>query len=344
METLILLAALASAATTQAPVEESSAARGERLYARTCAVCHGPKGEGYKADNAPAIGAPGYLASVTDSFLHRAIAEGRPGTTMSAWSAARTGPLSTQDIEAVLSYLRTFDTAEHPVLDESALSGDSLRGKTLFAANCQKCHGSEGRGGDAVAIGGPELLADSSNGMLRHAIKEGRGKFMPSFAGELKPQGVEDVVAFLRVLQSSHTAKEPQLASPAPPLPLGGCPKTGPEPVGFSTFPAVVSVELVKSQFNLGAKMCLLDSRAQSDYLTEHIKGAVSVPFYDPEPYLAALPKDTWLVCYCACPHAESMHLAKKLIGAGFTKVTVLDEGILHWKGKKYPVRRGPDP
>jgi cytochrome c oxidase cbb3-type subunit 3/ubiquinol-cytochrome c reductase cytochrome c subunit len=70
----------------------------------------------------------------------------------------------------------------------------------------------------------------------------------------------------------------------------------------------------------------------------------VSVPFYDPTPYLKALPKDTWLVSYCGCPHAESMALAGKLVAAGFRKVTVLDEGLGVWKARKYPLRQGKTP
>ena len=70
----------------------------------------------------------------------------------------------------------------------------------------------------------------------------------------------------------------------------------------------------------------------------------MSVPFYDPSPYLAALPKDAWLVCYCACPHAESGQLAQKLMAAGFSKVTVLDEGFLVWKARNYGTRAGQAP
>ena len=90
--------------------------------------------------------------------------------------------------------------------------------------------------------------------------------------------------------------------------------------------------------------MALLDARAPSDYIFEHITDAVSVPFYDPDPYLAQLPKDSWLVCYCSCPHAESGQLAQKLLQHGFTKVTVLDEGLRVWKAKGYPTKTGFDP
>jgi cytochrome c oxidase cbb3-type subunit 3/ubiquinol-cytochrome c reductase cytochrome c subunit len=76
----------------------------------------------------------------------------------------------------------------------------------------------------------------------------------------------------------------------------------------------------------------------------EHIAGAVSVPFYDPDPYLDKLPKDAWLVAYCACPHAESGNLARILMTKGFTKVTVLDEGLGYWRNHNYGTHKGEQP
>ena len=76
----------------------------------------------------------------------------------------------------------------------------------------------------------------------------------------------------------------------------------------------------------------------------EEIAGAVSVPFYDPDPYVAALPHNAWLVCYCSCPHAESGQLAQKLASKGFPKVTVLEEGIGVWRARNYGTRSGWEP
>jgi len=70
----------------------------------------------------------------------------------------------------------------------------------------------------------------------------------------------------------------------------------------------------------------------------------VSMPFYDPDPFLSALPKTAWLVYYCACTHAESGQLASKLTAAGFTKVTVLDEGLGFWRSRKYETHTGAQP
>ena len=90
--------------------------------------------------------------------------------------------------------------------------------------------------------------------------------------------------------------------------------------------------------------MAILDARAPSDYAGDHIERAVSVPFYDIDPYVKALPRDAWLVCYCACPHAESGQLAQKLQSAGFSKVAILDEGLGVWRAKQYGTHGGWEP
>ena len=131
-----------------------------------------------------------------------------------------------------------------------------------------------------------------------------------------------------------------------PPIPLGPVPLNpdGPPAEGFNTYPSTTPLEVIKKELDRGARMALLDARAPSDYIRDHIAGAVSVPFYDPSPYYDELPKDAWLVAYCACPHAESGTLARLLMEKGFKDVTVLDEGFGAWKAKKYPTSAGEKP
>lgn len=319
---------------------------GARHFARMCAVCHGPSGQGYAADQAPSLTRPDFLAAVEDGYLRTAILDGRGGTTMSAWSSLHGGPLSPQDADAVIAFLRSFGDRPHAALDDSAVTGDSARGDKLFESQCARCHGPHGTDGLFIGIGNPDLLRSASNGFLRDAIGHGRpGTPMPSFEAALGRKGVEDLLAILRQWQKSPGQARKPAAKP-PPLPLGPVPihPQGPEPEGFNAHPKTTKVQVVKEQLDRGARLALLDARAQSDYLQEHIADAVSVPFYDPEPYLAQLPKDAWLVCYCSCPHAESRTLATKLMEKGFSKVTVLDEGLRVWKSKGYPTRTGMEP
>jgi mono/diheme cytochrome c family protein/rhodanese-related sulfurtransferase len=316
-------------------------ARGATLYHRMCAVCHGADGNGYAADNAPAIANPRYLAVVKDNFLETAIGNGRTGTTMSAWSSARGGPLGYKDISAIVAYLRTFERFPRLEADDTPSKGDGKRGAAAYKLRCESCHGEKGAGGPYVHIGNSDLLASAGNGMLRATIRHGRGgTLMPAFARELGDDGIEDVIATLRSWQSEAPREVRPAPAKPPPLPLGPVPLNpkGPEPRDFKMQPATTPADIVKRELDRGAKMALLDARAQSDYLGEHIKGAVSVPFFDPDPYLAQL------VCYCACPHAESGQLARKLVEKGFTKVTVLDEGLGVWRARKYGTSSGPDP
>jgi mono/diheme cytochrome c family protein/rhodanese-related sulfurtransferase len=314
--------------------------RGGHLYQRMCAVCHGPTGAGYKADQAPAITHPDFLASASDAFLRNAIQNGRWGTTMSAWSVERGSPLVGSDIDAVIRFLRGWDRRPHATLDERPARGDAARGGEIYARECARCHGPRGTGGPYVSIGNPQLLTTATNGFLRHAIRNGRpGTAMAGFSATLGDQAIEDVLALLRSWESSATMPAQAPARP-PPIPLGPVPLNprGAEPVGFKPHPATTGIEIVKAQ------LALLDARAPSDYSYEHIAGAVSVPFYDVEPYVAALPKNAWLVCYCSCPHAESGQLAQALVAKGFTHVTVLDEGLRVWKAKGYPTGSGTSP
>ena len=337
---LLLSGSLECGQVTLTPTE----ARGAELYGRMCAVCHGPGGEGYKADQASALAHPAFLASVSDGFLETAIGHGRAGTTMSAWSMERGGPLAKADITAIVAFLRTWESAPRVTLDERPATGFGPRAAEVYAGACARCHGERGTGGPNINIGNAELLGTASNGFLRYAIHTGRtGTAMPGFADTLGHAGIEDIIALLRSWQAGAALQPRPAPARPPPIPLGPVPLNphGPEPVGFHPSPLTTPADVIKAQLDRGARMAILDARAPSDYTNEHIAGAVSVPFYDPDPYLDALPKSAWLVCYCACPHAESGQLAQKLQAKGFTKVTVLDEGLGVWRMRKYATSTG---
>jgi cytochrome c oxidase cbb3-type subunit III len=55
--------------------------------------------------------------------------------------------------------------------------------RTLYAENCAACHGTEGRGGAAVALASPVYLAIVDEPSMRKAIADGvHGTSMPAFA------------------------------------------------------------------------------------------------------------------------------------------------------------------
>ena len=89
--------------------------------------------------------------------------------------------------------------------------------------------------------------------------------------------------------------------------------------------------------------MVLLDARSEVAWRQMHIPGAIPVPYYDdPAEVMKDIDKDnTWVIAYCACPHAASGQVVSKLRKMGYKKTAIMDEGILVWAQQGYPVRNG---
>jgi cytochrome c oxidase cbb3-type subunit III len=74
---------------------------------------------------------------------------------------------------------------------------------TLFAQNCSACHGSEGKGGAAIALADPVYLAIADDAVLHQAATNGiAGTSMPAFAqsagGMLTAKQIDFIVQGIR--------------------------------------------------------------------------------------------------------------------------------------------------
>ena len=164
---------------------------------------------------------------------------------------------------------------------------------------------------------------------------------MEAYNATLTPQQMDDLVVLIRSWQTDPAAP-PEVLPPTtltdPVLHEGG-----PDPE-FPIEGEFITTEAVAAALEAGAALVLADARPPSDYVLGHISGAVSVPFFAVEDYVEQLPKDRWIVTYCACPHAESGIVLDALKDAGFSLVKVLEEGYDHWKAQGLPITDGPLP
>lgn len=78
---------------------------GGQLWALNCTTCHGATGQGVTA---PALNSQEFLASVTDEQMAGIIRGGVPGTAMPAWLADYGGPLTDQQINALVAFIRSW--------------------------------------------------------------------------------------------------------------------------------------------------------------------------------------------------------------------------------------------
>jgi high-affinity iron transporter len=194
-------AALGSGAALTLPAKPLDVAEGARIYAASCASCHGTRGLGDGRDGAklnpppPAIGKAEVMETVSPATIFRKISVGVMGTAMPAFS-----PQLTDDQRwNVVAYLATLRRTATQVAE----------GEGLYVQGCVECHGMSGAGDGTVARAlsklPPDLAtiawqAERSDSQIAVAVSAGMaGTPMPP-SSHLTPAQVKSVVAYLRSL------------------------------------------------------------------------------------------------------------------------------------------------
>lgn len=318
-------------------IAEPDGPDGAALYGVYCAFCHGEQGQGYVSDQANALANPTFLATASDEFLRLGTIHGRPGTPMSAWGRVKGGPLDDQQVDAIVAHVRSWQTADSIALSDEPVEGSALRGRGPYNVHCAECHGEDGAGGEYMSIGNPWFLETASDAYIRHAIVEGRpGTAMEGFGDTLPDRTIDDLVALVRSW-AVPVDGEP-IAGFEPDFEDAVLDPDGADPTWELREGRYVGIDAVNAAMEAGEAFVLLDARPVADFATSHITGATSLPFYEVENHLEALPRDRWIVTYCGCPHAVSGQAADALLAAGFERVAVLDEGCYEWEDRGYPV------
>lgn len=229
-----------AAASPDPQVQEDLLPLGKNVYERRCIGCHGEKGDG----NGPSAkfldpkprdftkgifkfhSTPGQDALPTDGDLFKTITHGLWGTAMPPWHN-----LTTNERLAVIQYIKTFsdrwnkEEVKEPlnVPPEPPVTLASIEnGRKVFEANCQICHGPEGKGDGPLAgnvqdaWGFPIRPANFTlPAGVPHGVKLGHdsehlfltimngvgGDPMPAFQGQLKLNEVWDVVHYVQSLR-----------------------------------------------------------------------------------------------------------------------------------------------
>ena len=86
--------------------EANLAAEGENVWSFNCASCHGLNGEG---GTGPALNSEQFLQSATDEQIQLLVSVGIPGTQMSAFSLDHGGPLTSEQIKSVVTFIRSWE-------------------------------------------------------------------------------------------------------------------------------------------------------------------------------------------------------------------------------------------
>lgn len=215
-------------------VEAQVIALGEATYRSSCALCHGPDGEGV-----PRLGKPlrnsAFVQRHTDEELLSLIRQGRlptdPANTTGVAMPPRGGQnLSDAQLAAVVTFLRAIQDPGQPavstedwVMQTSAQAGGEQVvglvgsevgvGHDLFVASCAACHGPSGEGIEGLGkpLSGSPFVASKTDEELIAFIKSGRpvwdpenttGVDMPPKGGNpaLSDEQIRHIVRYIRSL------------------------------------------------------------------------------------------------------------------------------------------------
>jgi len=209
-----------------------------RLYAASCAVCHGPDGEGLKGLGKP-LRNSAYVQASSDEELMNLLIEGRmpgdPANTSGALMPPRGAQgLSDDQLSSLVGYLRDIQDPEAEIAsteaweikgggaddaDEAGGAAVDLRltkhpGYELFVSSCAACHGEDAMGitdmGLPLATSG--FVRGATDNELRMVIMMGRASWDPANSTGLNmpPKGgnpaitseqVGQIIEYLRAVQ-----------------------------------------------------------------------------------------------------------------------------------------------
>jgi len=165
---------------------------GQRIFANSCAQCHGSDGRG--AYGFPNLADKDWLYGGTPEAILATITNGRTGA-MPSWSAA----LQEDQIKAVIDFI--------PTLSAEGTTVNSEAGKKVFNTYCFACHGADGRGNQL--LGAPNLtdaawLYGSAPDQLRETIMEGRNGIMPAHNQLLPKSRIHLLAAYVYSLANQE--------------------------------------------------------------------------------------------------------------------------------------------
>ncbi len=216
---------------------------GQQLYSDNCAACHGQLGEGGVNPMNPsgtitAITTAEFLKTRNDETLRAIITLGLPNSGMSPFGSANGGPLDDSEIEAIVAYLRSWESKPLEVMPPTpqpspssspALSAKS--GETLYAGLCANCHGVNGEGVEGMDSAlTTDAIKQKTNEQLFDAINLGvDNSTMIGWNEIITPEQIDLLVEFIRNLNGSANGNEstsPSFARDILPLlqsKCGGC-------------------------------------------------------------------------------------------------------------------------
>jgi mono/diheme cytochrome c family protein len=205
---------------------------GQRLFAQNCSACHGDFGEGgpnpaRAGDIIAPISTGEYLRTRDDATLRAVISAGQPNFGMSPFGTAFGGPLDEEDINAIVTYLRSWeDNPPVQVPPEIPAGTLAVEGSQIYVDVCAQCHGPGGQGGIGPSLADAAFQAAHTDQAIFDTINLGHPATPMIGWGEiLTAEQIQQLVEFIRGLagEAVPSAGPPSFAADVLPILQASC-------------------------------------------------------------------------------------------------------------------------
>ncbi|MDO6447526.1 c-type cytochrome [Colwellia sp. 1_MG-2023] len=313
-------------------------------YQKYCALCHGEDRQGHVNDHAPSLRSKSLMESGVAHQILRPMSYGRKGTAMGGYLDEVGGPMTLDETWDLTYWLFEQAGVERLKFSTNPVTGDIKKGEQAYLENCTTCHGVNGEGVTAPALGNQSALAHNTDEFIRHAIRNGRQDTpMIAYKDKLPAETIDNITAFLRSKALGWKDEKTILKALPKPEEYVINP-TGEDPQFTLTEGKYITSDVLHKALLAKQRMVLIDTRVTSVWQNAHIEGSIPFPYYtdtDINNTVAGIPKDVQIVAYCSCPRAAADYTIKKLAKLGYTRTAVLYEGIFGWMNQGFPVMRG---
>jgi len=172
-----------------------------RLYAFSCASCHGARAQG------SAVAPP--LAGKSAVDVHFMLDTGRMPAPAPGSNGVSHPPAFTEaQIDELVRYVVGLSPSPVDASLPTVRPGNPTRGRKLFAANCAQCHGAAA---DGASVGSQDVapsLSGVSSLQIAEAVRVGPG-VMPRFDPRvLSATDVDDIAGYVTLVQQHSGATD----------------------------------------------------------------------------------------------------------------------------------------
>ncbi|MDH3247579.1 MAG: c-type cytochrome [Acidimicrobiia bacterium] len=188
----------------------------EQLYLQNCASCHGDLGEGGINPSRPGdviapISTAEYLGTRDDTTLRAIISQGQPNFGMSPFGDSFGGPLTTEQVDLIVSFMRAWQANPPVELPPDTPSSPTATqdSEDVYLALCAQCHGDSGEGGVGTVFDVPWQDSRSDQDIFDDINLGHQATAMIAWGEILTSQQIEDLVDHIRTLTGEPRASGP---------------------------------------------------------------------------------------------------------------------------------------